>query len=147
MLSLKRIAFVVVFLASGILASDVNGQFVNRTVQLPTIRNFSIRTVVSVPDGGTTYLGGVSSSAAGQTSRGSFGPFRPFANRSSGYNVAGTGSAVSAKILSTREMDEDLTAHGNYLRSRKVSNDINGSPAVRAKAAFITRNIGRMKRR
>lgn len=44
------------------------------TVQQPVVRNFSVNTVVSVPDRGGATLGGVK--GAGE-SRTSFGPFRP----------------------------------------------------------------------
>lgn len=84
------------------------------SVQLPTIRNFSVSTNVSVPDGGTISLGGVSRSAEGRVSSGVPGlPFRPFRNSATGRESSVSRATATAKIISLKEMEEDLLAGGN----------------------------------
>ena len=51
-------------------------------VQLPTYSFFSVNTTVSVPDGGSVLLGGVSRGQDGQNELGP--PISPFRNRSIG---------------------------------------------------------------
>ena len=122
------------------------GRPVNLTVQRPVVRNFSVRTVVSVPDGGTISLSGGSNFSSGQTSRGIPGFRGPlFRSRSSGYSAAASGASLKASIISTREIDEDLSAEGRRRGSLRVTTDLNGSRAVQSKADFITRNIGRKR--
>lgn len=84
------------------------------SVQLPTIRNFSVSTNVSVPDGGTISLGGVSRNAEGRVSSGVPGlPFRPFRNSATGRESSVSRATATARIISLKEMEEDLLAGGN----------------------------------
>ena len=81
-------------------------------VQLPTVRQFSVNTVVSVPDGGTMILSGGSASASGVRSRG----FGPFNNRSRGYRTSRGQASVTAHVLSNREINEDILAGASPTR-------------------------------
>lgn len=112
-------------------------------VQLPTVNRFSINTVVSVPDGGTLSLGGVSRSSGGSISSGVpglRGPLgRPFSNRSSGASLAGSRASVKVRILSSREMSEDVLAAARAARPANYE----AIQAQERKADFLTRNIGR----
>ncbi|MEL7496187.1 MAG: hypothetical protein AAFN77_01165 [Planctomycetota bacterium] len=84
------------------------------TVQLPTIRTFSIQTAVSVPDGGTVSLGGVSRSSEGRVSSGVPGlPGRPFRNSAIGRSTGSSRATVTTKIISQRELEEDLLAQSS----------------------------------
>ncbi|MEM8677973.1 MAG: hypothetical protein AAGF97_01345 [Planctomycetota bacterium] len=84
------------------------------TIQLPTIRTFGVQTTVSVPDRGTTHLGGVTRGWAGSQSRGVPGlgrlpgVGRPFQQRAFGAGMAATNSSVSAQIIDLQAMDEAL---------------------------------------
>jgi hypothetical protein len=120
---------------------------VNTTIQLPTVRIFNVRTAVSVPDGGTMSLGGVSSFSSGQTSRGVPGLRGPlFQNRAGGYSAGGSHASVKVRIISNREIGEDLMAEGERRAAIQELHDPNGTRAVQAKADFISRNIGRSRR-
>jgi hypothetical protein len=142
------VATVAAMLVGVVFSAETSAQVAaNTPVQLPTIGFFGVNTVVSVPDGGTMSLGGVSSYSSGQNSNSSFGPFRPFANRSSGYEARATNAAVTPTIIIMSEIEEDVIAQGMFMREVKSQADINGPPEVRAKAAFITRNIGRSTRK
>ena len=122
------------------------------TIQLPTINMFSVNTVVSVPDGGTTSLGGVNSYSAGRTSRGVPGLANiPVAGRL--FNNAGIGSdsssnqaTVKATIISLKEQEEQLLSG---LQGSGTSAGINGSQGgksaaeTRKKAAFLSKHMGK----
>lgn len=124
--------------------------FVNQTVQLPTVSIFNIRTVVSVPDGGVIHLGGVSRHASGRISRGMpgvAGPWaRPFQNRATGYSTSASNMNARVQIISTRELEKEVMAEADRRILISQSSDPNGTPAVQAKADFISRNIGRSRR-
>ena len=123
------------------------GPAINTTVQLPVLRFFNVRTVVSVPDGGTMSLGGVSRHASGQSSRGIPGLRGPlFNSRSRGYSGGSSRATVSTKIISNREIEEDLMQEANRRIAIRETFDANGPVAVQKKADFISRNIGRSKR-
>jgi hypothetical protein len=77
------------------------------TVQLPTFSFFGVDTTVSVPDGGSTYLGGVNRSSSGSNEFGA-APFGPFANRSYGSQTSASSMRVSAYIHDFQAMDEQL---------------------------------------
>lgn len=88
-------------------------------VQLPTYSYFSTGTTVSVPDRGRVYLGGVNRASSGVNE---FGvpllPFRPFRNRSFGYEVSTSGAWVSAYIHDFEAMDEYLLSQPTASRPR-----------------------------
>ena len=116
-------------------------------VQLPVVSVFNVRTAVSVPDGGTMSLGGVSRYSSGRSSRGIPGLGGPlFQNRGTGYSAGSSRATVKATIISNREIGEDLLAEGNRRALVRERFDPNGNYAVQAKADFISRNIGRSRR-
>ena len=143
-LSAVGLVAVGLWLASGttVLAQQPTGI----PVQLPAVNRFSINTVVSVPDGGTMSLGGVTRSAEGSISQGVPGlsPFgRPFANRASGRSTSRSGASVKVQILSSREMSEDVLAAARAARPANYEE----IQARERKADFLTRNIGRNRHR
>ena len=87
-----------------------------QTVQLPTRHVFGGSTSVWVPDGGSTYLGGIGRSAYGSTSRGT--PLlggvplvdRLFRNRAIGSSQSASGMAVHATIIDLQEADQAVLA-------------------------------------
>ncbi len=119
----------------------------NQTVQLPVVRFFNVRTVVSVPDGGTMSLGGVTRHASGSRSSGIPGfRGRPFTNRGSGYQQGADRLVLTPKIIINSELEQDVLAEAAAReRFRQQFANPNGPPAVQTKADFITRNIGRSK--
>ncbi len=124
-----------------------------QVVQLPTVRFFNVRTVVSVPDGGSISLGGVSRNTSGSISRGVPGlgsvpgAGRLFRNRGIGGTSNASGSAVSARIIVMSELEEDVLAEANRRQAISTQLDPNGSIAVQRQADFITRNLGRTHKR
>lgn len=119
------------------------------TIQLPSVRVFQINTAVSVPDGGSMLLGGVSRSGYGSSS---FGvpllgnvPLagRPFRNQASGSYFSSGMARAHVTILSNAEMEADVLAEANRRELLRTTIDPNGMPAVQRRADFISRNIGR----
>jgi hypothetical protein len=82
------------------------GQLRPTTVQLPTFSMFGVDTTVSVPDGGSAYLGGVDRASSGGNQFG--GPMAPFGNRSIGSQQSASSMRVSAYIHDFQAMDEQL---------------------------------------
>ena len=128
-----------IFVATILLVSAelvcAQGPVINTTVQLPTVSNFSINTVVSVPDGGTMYLGG--------SPRGSnFSSRRPGV-RSSGRSIGGPGVSVSATLIIGSEVDEVLDRQGRIALARKARPKIHGTQQEKAKASFLAKHLGR----
>lgn len=121
----------------------------SQVVQLPTFRFFNVRTVVSVPDGGTISLGGVNRSSSGSVKRGVPGLSRvPGAGRLFGNRATGsTRSSVSAKVIVMSEYEEAVLAEAERRRRRSALRDPNGSAAVQKKADFISRNVGRSRKK
>lgn len=108
---------------------------VNTTLQLPTIRNFSINTVVSVPDGGTISLGGGAGGAV-------YSQRRP-GLRSSARRAGRLGTSVSADLIIGAEVDAELDRRGRLARQRNARPDIHGTAEVKAKASFLSKHLGR----
>jgi hypothetical protein len=78
-------------------------------VQLPTSSSFGVGTTVSVPDGGSAYLGGISRAASGSNEFGTpLLPFSPFKNRSSGSQVSTSKASVSVYIHDFAALEEQL---------------------------------------
>jgi type II secretory pathway component GspD/PulD (secretin) len=149
----KFIGFAIVVMVSALCfsatayAQNGFGRPTNIRVQLPVVSVFNVRTVVSVPDGGTMSLGGVSRHSSGRTSRGVPGFGGPlFQGRGIGYSSGRNQATVKATIISNREINDALMADGNRRFAARQQTGINGAPAVQAKADFITRNIGRSRR-
>ena len=108
---------------------------VNTTVQLPTIRNFSVNTVVSVPDGGTMFLGGGAGGAA-------FSSRRPGV-RSRTRSASRPGVSVSASLIIGAEVDAELDRRGRSAIARRARPEIHGTEAEKAKASFLAKHLGR----
>ena len=119
------------------------------TVQLPTLRVFSVNTTVMVPDGGTMSLGGIGRSAMGSVSRGvpGLGSIpglgRGFRNRAIGTDTGASNASVSANIISMKEMEKEVLDAAEQSRAR--NSHLGPSESVRRKANFITNNVGRQK--
>jgi hypothetical protein len=84
------------------------------SVQLPTFSFFSVATTVSVPDGGSTYMGGIGRSSEGRNEFGSplLGklPYlgRPFNNTGIGSQTSASSVRVTAQIHDFEAMDAFL---------------------------------------
>lgn len=76
-------------------------------VQLPQFRQFQVNGSVMVPDGGSTYIGGVSGSELGSRQYGAL-PFRPFANRATGGGFTNSTVVTSVDVYSLRDMEAQL---------------------------------------
>lgn len=94
----------------GIVAAVIPGVVVAQqqptTVQLPTYSYFSVGTTVSVPDRGSTYLGGVNRASSGMNEFGV--PLMPFRNRSIGSERSASNMRVSAYIHDFEAMEEAI---------------------------------------
>ena len=116
-------------------------------IQLPTFRIFNARSVVSVPDGGAIQLGGVNRSSSGAISRGFPGAGPLFNNRGIGRDTSSGKSTVHARLIIMSELEAEVLAKAARIEREAAKHDPNGSPAVKSKADFMTRNIGRSKKR
>jgi len=76
------------------------------TVQLPTFSFFGVGTSVSVPDRGSTYLGGVNRASTGMNEFKT--PLTPFRNRSFGMERSASNMSVSVFIHDFDAMEEAL---------------------------------------
>lgn len=76
------------------------------TVQLPTVSQFSVRTTVSVPDGGTMSMGGVSRGYDSRVNRGML----PLGSRGIATGRTAGGVSVSTRIIDHAEMDRAILA-------------------------------------
>ncbi len=82
-------------------ASGLHAQQI--TVQQPVVRSTSIGTTVSVPDRGSTFLGGVNSA---ESFRQSYGPLRTGTSR--GYGLSAGSMSASVYIIDLQAMDEAI---------------------------------------
>lgn len=73
------------------------------TVQQPVVGRTGVSTSVSVPDRGSTFLGGVSS---GESFRSSYGPVRTGTSR--GYGLTGGSMTAHVYIIDLQAMDEAI---------------------------------------
>lgn len=100
-------------------------------VQLPSFQTFSFSGSVVVPDGGTTSLGGVGSSAI-------YSQRRP-TSRSFGSSLSNSHASVSARIIDLNEMDrqilgaspQELLHNGQPNRPRAIDPVEEGKALVR----------------
>lgn len=106
---MRRIALfasiVVVLLVGEALAQQ------NTAVQLPTFSFFSTSTTVSVPDGGSALMGGMSRSSEGRNEFGvpGLGKLgRPFKNSAIGKQTGASSTRVTVQIHDFEEMDEAI---------------------------------------
>lgn len=124
-----------------------------QTIQLPTFRIFNARTVVSVPDGGSIQLGGVNRSSSGRISRGVPGlsgvpgTGRLFGNRGISRDTSSGRSTVHPRLIIMSELEAEVLAKAARLNHQAALRDPNGSEETKSKADFMTRNIGRARKR
>ncbi len=122
------------------------------TLQLPQVAVFNVQTVVSAPDGGSAFLGGISRSSTGGVTRGVPGlsnipgAGRLFKNRGIGRESSNSSARTHVRIFSLKEMEEDVMAEARARATAREATDPNGTAAERRKADFISRNIGKKKR-
>ena len=99
--------------------SQASAQLRNQTIQLPVVRQFNVRSSVSVPDGGTIGLGGVVRSSTGRVLRG-LSPVRPFSNQASGRSTSSGHASVRAWVLAQDEIDAAILAGATLTKESKV---------------------------
>jgi hypothetical protein len=133
---MKTLSCHVVLIAGFLISASDRGYAQQATVQQPVVQVFSVDTVVSVPDRGAAYLGGVSSAAEG---RGSYGPFP--AGSGTGLRRTHTGVDAGVYIHDFEAMDQSLL-------SRPVGRERDPwvNPNARAAAAFDSLREGRFAR-
>jgi hypothetical protein len=127
---------------------------------LPTFNVTTAQTTVSVPDGGTALLGGISRFSEGSVSRGVPmlnkipGVSRLFGNRGIGRDVGLSQMTVTPRIIIqeeeelrqtgvSAEMLSQLGSAPNFGRAAALAGSSPADPAVARKADFIARNIAR----
>lgn len=87
-------------------------------VQLPSLRSFSVRTSVLVPDSGGAYLGGVNRSSHWMASRGpGWGPLGRTRGRAGGMSSSGV--MVTATIIDNHELDELVLEEARAIRAAR----------------------------
>lgn len=90
-----------------------------QVVQLPSIRQFSYRGSVLVPDSGSTYLGGNNSYASGSRSRGLPGlPSMP--GSQFGSTAIASGASLSATIIDHEAIDRQILGQSARSLSRSI---------------------------
>ena len=144
----------VFFLSFGLLTSWLGSDSVEaQVVSLPTLRIFNVRTAVSVPDGGAIQTGGVNRYSSGSVSRGTPilgdvpGVGRLFKNRAIVRDGSSNSVTVRPRLIIMSELEEDVLAEAAWRNAQAAKKNPNGPAAVQKKANFITRNIGRNKKR
>lgn len=122
------------------------------TLQLPQVAVFNVQTVVSAPDGGSAFLGGIGRSSTGAITRGVPGlsnipgAGRLFKNRAIGRETSNSSARAHVQVFSLQEMEKEVMAEARARAAARAPNDPNGSNATQRKADFISRNIGKKKR-
>ncbi len=119
-----------------------------QAVQLPTVRQFTASTTVSVPDRGSAQLGGVRRAAVGSTSRGvpglgrMPGAGRLFKNRAIGSTSSVSNLRVHATIIDLNEMDQAILAAAAANRPARSDEE----NRLAGKAGFLSRNVAHAPR-
>ncbi len=88
------------------LAWGIQAEVQAQVVQLPSSRSLNYSGSVSVPDGGTAALGGISGSSYG-SNRGGWGPY---SSRSSASSAGGSSLSASVQIIDLAALDEAILA-------------------------------------
>jgi hypothetical protein len=124
-------------------------------VQLPTFNFTTVSTTVSVPDGGTGLLGGISRASEGSVERGvpllSKVPYldRLFKNRGIGRDVSASNMTVIPRIIILEEEEFRQTGvsadtlDAMTSRSGGGRGAAGGDPQLAGKAAFLTNHLAR----
>lgn len=137
-------------LASAALTGGAVSSAPAQTILLPTRVVSGVNTVVSVPDRGWGRLGGISRYSSSRFSRGIPGlPSNPFtSSRAIGSQSGSSQFVTNVQILDMSELEAGHMA-GYQPPAAVVSESVRVEPeaAVRRKADFISRNLGRSKNR
>ncbi len=137
----------VVFMISSATAWGQGGA---TTVQLPTFNFTTVNTTVTVPDGGTAFLGGIDRAREGSVSRGVPllgkvpGVNRLFRNEGIGREFSSSSFSVTARIINLEEEEERQV--GRVLAQRDAlggGGRVAFDPMADPQADFITRNLAR----
>ncbi len=111
------------------------------TIQLPTFNFFTVNTTVEVPDGGSGFIGGLSSNATGQTQRGipGLGFVPPLGNRATGATGSAGGMSVTATIHDFDAMDRALLGSDFDRSGHYIGGDTSApsDPALRQRLARL----------
>jgi hypothetical protein len=134
-----------------------------QTVQLPTFNTTTVQTTVSVPDGGTGLLGGVSRLSEGSTERGVPmlskipGLNRLFKNRGLGRETGLSNMTVIPRIIIQEEEEwlqtgvssDTLSDATAYHRSGGARGGVElaprENPELARRAAFLANNVARRR--
>jgi hypothetical protein len=154
---LSRSGIVAVLIAA--FAADQLVAQQNITVQLPTFNMTTVQTTVSVPDGGTALLGGISRASEGSVTRGVPmlgkvpGAGRLFKNRGIGREVGLSQMTVTPRIIILEEEELRQTGFSYDTLSQQsqtpaarplaVAGAIAPDPELAGQADFLSRNIAR----
>jgi hypothetical protein len=99
--SARRFCWCTIILgAGGLLPSTVSAQF----VQLPTTQQTSVSTMVEVPTGGSTYLGGIGRAGGATAAR----QASHFGSRQTGIYSSGSGNGVTTTVIDLKMLDEAI---------------------------------------
>lgn len=128
------IAFALI-LFFGVESASAQRPAVNTTIQLPTVRNFGVNTVVSVPDGGTMVIGGGSA--------GTVFPRRRGLSRSTNRRLSRPGISISPTLIIGAEVEAELQRRGKIALAERARPDIHGTVKEKAKALFLAKHLGR----
>ena len=113
-----------------------------QAVQLPTCQFFSVQTSVLGPDRGAAFMGGITRSRYGSTSRGVPGlsglpgAGRLFRNRGIASGQSTAGVSVSATIIDHAELDRAVLAEA----ARRGGNSL-VDPTLTRRASFLAQNV------
>ena len=152
-----------------LIATSFSANLSGQVVQLPTFRQFSVNTTVSVPDGGSAFLGGVTTARSGSTSNSVplLGRIpvanRLFQNRAIGSDVTSSRAYVRAQVIDLLEMDAAILQQARNARLARQgiqpglangNRDLAGNnqqvakaeDPVEARARFLSQNMGRSSR-
>ena len=124
-----KMLFALGMFSATVSANQAFAQFANTTLQLPTFRVTQFNTAISVPDGGTARLGGVTRSQSFPGGR---------------STTAGS-AQVTAHVLIMSELEQEMLANARpaILQSNFNHRRLNGSAQTQAQADFISGNINR----
>lgn len=134
---MSRVSYLCPCLVSMLAAcSTCHGQ----TVQLPTFRQFTVSTTVTVPDRGGAYLGGVHRASSASTSRGVPLPGRLARDGGITRTTSSSTTSVHATIIDHAELDRQVLAEA--ARQRTANGTYVDADADR-RADFLSRHVGR----
>ena len=121
-----------------------------QVVQLPTFRQFSIGTTVSVPDRGGAALGGVNSARAGSTSRSLPGAGRlpfigPLFNQRAMSNQLGSSQSFVRVTIIDHQAWEEASSRAWVNRPGRPAGNAAVDAELERRAAFLSQHVGRSK--